>query len=215
MENYQPEQVLDLWFPDSGHQHDPQKHAAFWDERMQGGMHEAIETRFAGLTEAAAAGKLDHWAETPRGRLALLIALDQFPRSLWRDTPAAFGQDIKAARLALEGIENGDFDQLAPWEQTFFHIAVLHCEGPDHLERVDRMKSLVERVNAALPAPICGFAELFRGQHERVREIIARFGRHPHRNAVLGRVSTPEEEAYIAAGDFPHKRKVAQGDASS
>lgn len=89
MEQYQPEQVLELWFPDSGHQHDPQKHAAFWDERMQGGMDAVIAARFAGLTEAAATGKLDHWAETPRGRLALLIALDQFPRSLWRGTPAA------------------------------------------------------------------------------------------------------------------------------
>ncbi len=144
MENYQPEQVLDLWFPDSGHQNDPAAHAAFWDERMQGGMDAAIKARFAGLTEAAATGKLDHWAETPRGRLALLIALDQFPRSLWRDTPAAFAQDIKAARLALEGIDNGDFDCLAPWEQTFFHIAISHCEGPDHLERLDRLGAMID-----------------------------------------------------------------------
>lgn len=125
------------------------------------------------------------------------------------------GQDIKAARLALEGIENGEVDGLAPWEQTFFSIAVLHCEGPDHLERIDRMAAIVERVCSALPPPISGFAELFRGQHERVREIIARFGRHPHRNAVLGRISTPEEEAYIAAGDFPHVRKVQQDTAAS
>ena len=215
MENYRPEQVLELWFPDSGHQHDPQRHAAFWDERMQGGMDAVITARFAGLTEAAAKGLLDHWADTPRGRLALLIALDQFPRSLWRDTPAAFAQDIRAARLAQEGIENGDFDELAPWEQTFFHIAILHCEGPDHLERVDRMEAIVERVSAALPEPISGFAELFRGQHQRVREIIARFGRHPHRNAVLGRISTPEEEAYIVAGDFPHVRKVKDDAAAS
>jgi len=215
MENYRPEQVLDLWFPDSGHQDDPQAHAAFWDERMQGGMDAAIRGRFAGLTEAAATGKLDHWAKTPRGRLALLIALDQFPRSLWRDTPAAFGQDIKAARLALEGIENGDFDALEPWEQTFFHIAILHCEGPDHLERIDRMNAIVDRILTRLPQPIMGFGEMLRGQHERVRDIIARYGRHPHRNAVLGRISSPEEAAYIAAGDFPHRRKVKNETAAS
>ena len=104
MEDYRPEQVLELWFPDSGHQHDPQRHAAFWDERMQGGMDAVITARFAGLTEAAAKGLLDHWADTPRGRLALLIALDQFPRSLWRDTPAAFAQDLRAARLAQDCI---------------------------------------------------------------------------------------------------------------
>jgi uncharacterized protein (DUF924 family) len=215
MENYQPEQVLDFWFPDSGHQNDPATHAAFWDQRMQGGMDAAIKARFAGLTEAAATGKLDHWAKTPRGRLALLIALDQFPRSLWRDTPAAFAQDIKATRLALEGIDNGDFDCLAPWEQTFFHIAVSHCEGPDHLERLDRLAAVVNRINDRLPEPIRGFGELFTAQHERVRKIIARFGRHPHRNAVLGRLSTTEEADYIAAGDFPHQRKVKKDPAAS
>lgn len=75
----------------------------FFEERMQGGMDEIIISKLAGLTMAAATGKLDHWAETARGCLALMIALDQFPRSLWRDTPASFGQNIKATRLALEG----------------------------------------------------------------------------------------------------------------
>ena len=126
---HDPAEVLDFWFPDSGHEADPETHGAFWQVRMQGGMDADICARFAGLTEAAARGRLDHWAGTPRGRLALLIALDQFPRSLWRDTPAAFAQDIKAARLALEGIESGDYDVLAPWEQTFFVIAITHCEG--------------------------------------------------------------------------------------
>ena len=205
---YDPDDVLDFWFPDSGHQNDPAAHAAFWDERMQGGMDAAICTRFAGLTEAAATGKLDHWAATPRGRLALIIALDQFPRSLWRDTPAAYAQDIKATRLALEGIENGDFDGLECWEQAFVHIAITHCEGPDHLERMDRLKAFVERIINGMPEPIRGFGEVFRSQHDRVRQVIARFGRHPHRNMVLGRPSTDEEAAYIATGDFPHQRKV-------
>ncbi len=97
---------------------------------MQGGMDAAIIERFGGLTMAAATGRLDHWADTARGRLALLIALDQFPRSLWRDTPAAYAQDIKAARLALDGIANGHFDTLEPWEMMFFVIAISHCEGP-------------------------------------------------------------------------------------
>ena len=83
--DFDPKDVLDFWFPDTGHQTDPEAHMAFWGERMQGGMDAAIIDRFAELTDAAARGHLDHWAETPRGRLALLIALDQFPRSLWRD----------------------------------------------------------------------------------------------------------------------------------
>ena len=205
---FTPDMVLDFWFPDTGHQNDPAHHAAFWDERMQGGMDARIISDFADLTLAAARGELDDWAKTPRGRLALLIALDQFPRSLWRDTPGAFAQDIKAARLALEGIEKGDIDQLAPWEQAFFIIAISHCEGPDHLERMHRLPPVIEQIIAGMPECLAAMADGFRGQHERVCGVLERFGRHPHRNAVLGRVSTPEEEAYVATGDFPHVRKV-------
>ncbi|WP_127115538.1 DUF924 family protein [Shimia sediminis] len=205
---FTPDMVLAFWFPDTGHQHSPETHGAFWDERMQGGMDARIVEEFAGLTLAAARGQLDHWAETPRGRLALLIALDQFPRSLWRDTPGAFAQDIKAARLALEGIETGDIDALEPWEMAFFVIAIGHCEGPDHLERMHRLPPVIERIVAKMPECLAPMRDGFRGQHDRVCAVLERFGRHPHRNAVLGRVSTPEEEAYVATGDFPHVRKV-------
>lgn len=203
---FKPDDVLSLWFPDNGHWEDPDTHAAFWTERMQGGMDARIIADYADLTEAAAKGLLDHWAQTPRGRLALLIALDQFPRSLWRDTPAAYGQDIKACRLALEGIDNGDFDVLAPWEQAFFMISISHCEGPDHLERMHRLTGISEHIIAKLPPQLAVTGDRFRAQNARVTGIIERFGRHPHRNPIYGRVSSPEEEAYIAAGDFPHVR---------
>jgi uncharacterized protein (DUF924 family) len=205
---FTPDLVLDLWFPDTGHELDPDTHAAFWNERMQGGMDEIIIRDFADLTLAAARGALDHWADTQRGRLALLIALDQFPRSLWRDTPAAYGQDIKAARLALEGIANGDFDTLAPWEQAFFVISISHCEGPDHLHRMDLLDEVIERIILKLPEPIAAMGDAFRAQNKTVRAVLERFGRHPHRNPILGRPSSPEEETYIATGDFPHMRKV-------
>jgi uncharacterized protein (DUF924 family) len=209
--DFDPELVLAFWFPATGHQDSIETHAAFWDERMQGGMDARIISDFADLTLAAATGRLDNWADTPRGRLALLIALDQFPRSLWRDTPAAFAQDIKATRLALEGIANGHFDHLEPWEQTFFHIAISHCEGPDHPARMDFLTEITERIIAHMPEHLAPMKDRFRSQHDSVRRIIDRFGRHPHRNAVFGRPSTPEEEAYIATGDFPHVRKVAPG----
>ncbi len=204
---YQPEQVLDLWFPDTGHQNDRATHDAFWDERMQGGMDAIIIERFAGLTEAAARGALDHWAETERGRLALLIALDQFPRSLWRDTPAAFGQDIKACRLAMDTIAQGGLDMYAPWEAAFFIISIAHCEGPDHLARFDLIEEVTETIVCRLPEQLSDMVEGFRAQNSRVRGIIEAFGRHPHRNPIYGRISTPEEEAYIAAGNFPHMKK--------
>jgi uncharacterized protein (DUF924 family) len=204
---YQPEQVLDFWFPDSGHQNDRATHGAFWEERMQGGMDAVICERFAGLTEAAAAGRLDHWAETERGRLALLIALDQFPRSLWRDTPAAFGQDIKACRLAMDTIAKGGLDMYAPWEATFFIISIGHCEGPDHLARLDLIDAVTETIVCRMPEQLSQTAERLRSQNARVRGVLERFGRHPHRNPIYGRVSSPEEEAYIATGDFPHVKK--------
>ena len=205
---YSPDDVLAFWFPDNGHQNSPETHGAFWNERMQGGMDEVIIRDFADLTLAAARGQLDHWANTAPGRLALLIALDQFPRSLWRDTPAAYAQDIKATRLALEGIANGDFDALRPWEQAFFVISISHCEGPDHLQRMDLLDELIERIILRLPDPIAGMGDDFRAQNKTVRAILERFGRHPHRNPILGRPSSPDEEAYIATGDFPHVKKI-------
>ena len=204
---FDPDEVLNLWFPDTGHQHDREAHGRFWDERMQGGMDATICERFGDLTEAAATGVLDYWAETPKGRLALLIALDQFPRSLWRDTPAAFAQDIKACRLALEGLSNGHFDGLEPWEQAFYVIAIGHCEGPDHPQRMEMLTDLTERITDRLKEPLLDMREGFRAQSERVKGIIDRFGRHPHRNPILGRLSTPQEAAYIAKGDFPHLPK--------
>ena len=201
---YSPSDVLDFWFPDTGLQNDPEAHSVFMTERMQGGMDAAIIERFGGLTMAAATGRLDHWAESARGRLALLIALDQFPRSLWRDTPAAYAQDIKAARLALEGLENGHFDALAPREMTFYMIAIVHCEGPDHIDRMRRMDAVVDAIEAKLPESLAAVGPRIRAQNARVSAVIERFGRHPHRNAVLSRPSTPEEESYVAKGDFPH-----------
>ena len=206
--DYAPEQVLEIWFPDNGHENDRELHGAFWDERMQGGTDAIICERFAGLTEAAAAGQLDHWAETERGRLALLIALDQFPRSLWRDTPAAFGQDIKACRLVMDTVANGGLDCYAPWEAMFFVVALTHCEGPDHLKRFELIDEVAETIVCRLPEQLADMADGFRRQGARVRGIIEQFGRHPHRNPIYGRVSTPEEAAYIATGDFPHVKKA-------
>ncbi len=206
--SHSPKDVLHFWFPDNQHWNDPAAHGAFWNERMQGGMDARIIADFADLTKAAARGQLDHWADTPEGRLALLIALDQFPRSLWRDRPQAYGQDIKANLLVMEGVENGDFDSYEPWEAAFFIIALTHCEGPDHLARFDLVDDLSERIIAKLPPCLAPMGEGLRDQNARVRANIERFGRHPHRNAILGRVSTPDEDAYIQTGDFPHVRKA-------
>lgn len=204
---FSPDTVLDVWFPDTDFTATFDTYTAFWAERMQGGMDARIIADFADLTIAAAEGRLDAWAETARGRLALLIALDQFPRSLWRDTPAAYAQDIQAARLALDGIACGHIDALQPWEMTFFIIAISHCEGPDHLERLQAVDPVVAKIDSLLPPHLRDESRTLAQHQDRVKGIIARFGRHPHRNAILSRRSTPDEAAYIATGDFPHVAK--------
>jgi uncharacterized protein (DUF924 family) len=201
---FHPQQVLDLWFPENGFWESPEKFHAWIQERMYGGMDETICTRFEDMTIAGARGELDHWADTADGRIALLIVLDQFPRSLWRDTPGAFAQDIKSNLLVLEGIRNGHFADVTPWKKLFCVIALGHCEGPDHLDRISLMDELTEIIIAEMPPQLAHLGDRLRAQNARVRTVIEQFGRHPHRNPFYGRVSTPEEEAYIATGDFPH-----------
>lgn len=208
---YSPDQVLDLWFPDTGFWDSQEAFGAWIRERMYGGMDATICADFADLTRAAAAGELDDWAKTAEGRVALLIALDQFPRSLWRDTPGAYAQDIKANLLVLEGVRNGHFAQLAPYQKLFFLIALGHCEGPDHLDRLDLIDTLSEQLIAELPEALAPLSEGLLSQNARVRGVIERFGRHPHRNPHYGRVSSAAEEAYIATGDFPHVQSNAPG----
>jgi uncharacterized protein (DUF924 family) len=150
-------------------------------------------------------------AAHPHGRLALIVVLDQFPRSLWRDTPRAFAQDERALALAMEGYANGHYDALeTPLYKTVYNLPLVHCEGPDHLHRLDLSIELQRAVLATAPEHLRPGYEFALEQSVEVRKVISAFGRHPHRNAALGRPSTPEEEPYIAAGLFPHLRRPGQ-----
>jgi uncharacterized protein (DUF924 family) len=158
----------------------------------------ALRTRFGETFQLAAEGKLAHWAETPQGWLALLIVLDQFSRNLHRDHPQAWAQDLHAQRLALSGIEEGFDRQLPPIQRVFAYMPLEHAEDIG-LQR--RCTALFERLCDRLPAEerdhYTGFLDYAR-RHEAV---IARFGRFPHRNALLGRPNTAAEEAYLAGPD--------------
>ncbi len=205
--------VLDFWFPEGRSLTiDAQTHRVHWFWRMQGGADNEIVTRFSSVAEQATGGALDHWVLDPHGRLALIIILDQFSRSVWRDDTRAFAQGPRALALATEGFSNGHYSALeTPWFQVVFGLPLGHCEGPDHLRRLDRLISLREKIAADAPVPLRPIYGTLVKQARDVREVIASFGRHPHRNAVLGRASTPAEELYIAKGAFPH-RKAFQKD---
>ncbi len=146
---FEPTNVLDFWFPADGHQNDVDNHRQFWMWRMMGGAHQDIIDQFSDLAKAAAMGLLDHWAQTPRGRVVLIVTLDQFSRSVWAGTPAAFSQDMKATNLALEGMDNGHFAALEfVWEKNFYLIAIGHCEGPDHLARYVKLIECADQICA-------------------------------------------------------------------
>lgn len=200
------EPVLDFWFPEGrALTIDPKSHSANWHWRMQGGADDEIVAQFSDLTEQAATGALDHWAQTPEGRLALIIILDQFSRSVWRDSPRAFAQDQRALALANEGYLLGHDAALpTPWFKVVFGLPLGHCEGDDHLQRLDRLIGLRQAIAAHAPLALQPIYHALVEQAGKVRQVIAAFGRHPHRNSVLGRSSTPAEQAYIESGEFPH-----------
>ncbi len=212
-DHHEWEGVLNFWFPEGRLLDiDPHAHQSYWLWRMQGGADDEILATYSGLTQDAAQGDLDHWALDPHGRLALIIILDQFSRSVWRDDPRAFAQDTKALSLVTQGLSNGDYSGLeTPWFQIVYGLPLGHCEGPDHLERLQKLIKLREDIAAAAPAALQPIYSTLVEQAHAVQKVISAFGRHPHRNAILNRASTAAEEAYIAKGRFPHK-KAFRGD---
>lgn len=201
--------IYDFWLPPGLEEAGPETHHRMF-LRWFGGGANAEMPPLAPLLDAARAGRLDHWRATPRGRLSLVVLLDQFPRGLFPGTPGAYALDAEALRIAEEGLRNGQYDALAwPWERTFLLLPLGHAEGPDHRARLERVVALAERIALEAPPPL---QPLYRHSANQARghlEVIARFGRFPHRNAVLGRASTPEEVAYLERGDFVHHRAPA------
>ena len=144
--------------------------------------------RFLALHEAAARGELDHWNATPAGALALVVLLDQFPRNAFRDTPRMYATDAAARRLAAAAIDTGHDRAVALDLQKFFYLPFGHSE---ELTDQERAVELCGRL---------GGRDLQQALHH--REIVRRFGRFPHRNAILGRATTSEEQDYLANGGY-------------
>ena len=144
--------------------------------------------RFLPLHEAAERGELDGWNATPEGALALMILLDQFPRNAFRGTPRMYATDAAARTLADAAIAAWHDRLVAPDLQTFFYLPFGHSED---LADQERAVELCGRL---------GGRNLEQAEHH--RDIVRRFGRFPHRNAILGRPMTKEEEEYLAGGGY-------------
>ena len=157
-----------------------------------------ISRRFDGVMTAAAVGRLDDWAETARGSLALILLLDQCPRSTHRGHPAAFAQDAPALSWTLRGLADGLDRDLGPFERVFFYMPMQHSESLDMQERsVEIFAALAQSDVPAFMLKCMRNTAEFARLH---RDIIARFGRFPHRNSVLGRASTAAEREYLGKG---------------
>lgn len=172
---FTPDDVLHFWFSDEARPHWFAKNDTFDAE---------IRRKFAVLYEHVRDGAHADWKDSPRGLLALIITLDQFPRNMFRGSPQAFASDDLALTLAELGIAKGFNVRLSPQERMFMYMPLQHAE------KIDVQEQAVAR-----------FAELdmpesldYALQH---RDIIARFGRFPHRNAVLGRTNSPEETEFL------------------
>ena len=170
-------EVLTFWFGD-----DPEEKREAWFQKDAAFDAEIVE-RFAGAYEAAAAGDLDDMASTPLGCLALVIVLDQFPHNMFREDPKSFATDDKALSIAKDALTKGFDATLNQNQKAFLCMPFMHSEG-----LADQQRS-VEL-----------FADISEQNLDYARQylvIVERFGRFPHRNAVLGRTSTDEEIDFL------------------
>lgn len=156
-----------------------------------------LKRRFLPLFEAASAGKYDESAETARGRLGMILVFDQLPRNFFRATARAFATDLRAQQHCVAALAAGQDRELARIEQAFLLMPLMHAEDLGLQDQsVDAFEKLVANTPAAQRQRVVAFAQ---HAHEH-RDLIARFGRFPHRNQSLGRKSTPAEMAYLADG---------------
>jgi uncharacterized protein (DUF924 family) len=180
--------VLDFWFGAPGS-------AGYGAARREWFVKDAafdalIRTRFGGAIDAALAGGLTDWdAAGPSGTLARILVLDQFTRNAHRDTPGAFAGDALALAAAQQLVDTGAEQGLLPVQRAFVYLPFEHAED---LVMQERAVALFAALAEAHP----GFDEMLDYAH-RHRDVIRRFGRFPHRNAILGRASTPDEVAFL------------------
>ncbi len=174
--------VLDFWFGAPGSVHYGTTRAEWF--KKSDDFDALIRRRFLPLYEQAAAGKLARWRDSPLTLLALIIVLDQFPRNLFRDSPRAFATDAMALEAATQMVASGWHLRLNTVERQFCYLPF------EHAEDIDAQRTCLQLFDALGNADLLQWAQ----KHY---DIVARFGRFPHRNAVLGRESTAEEIEFL------------------
>lgn len=170
-----PNDILDFWFTETSHEQWFKPDSQF---------DELIRERFIHVYNEVRSGKMAHWRDTPEGRLAEIIVLDQFARNIFRDTPQAFTGDEMALQLAREAVSINIDEKLPVEQRAFLYMPYMHSED----KKIHRYAVLLFAQN--------GLEEQL--EYEKLhKSIIDRFGRYPHRNKILGRKSTPEELEFL------------------
>lgn len=196
--------VLDFWFgegvsqvkntpPRSAQEIAKQQSKLWWSKNET--IDQDIQQRFEPTLKALLTGHYPSWFETPQGRLAAIIVLDQFSRNMYRDSAHAFTQDSLALHWALQGIRQGEDKKLTPLQRVFFYLPLEHCE---QLSMQNLAIEKFEQLAADAPASFADLAKGFADYAHQHQQVIARFARFPHRNDLLNRQSTREEEEYLA-----------------
>jgi uncharacterized protein (DUF924 family) len=175
-------EILDFWFGD-----EPVARAEWF--RKDATFDASIADRFGELIEQALAGGLASWVDAPESALARILLLDQFTRNVYRDTPRAFAGDVRALAAARAMVARGQDQALAPLRRAFVYLPFEHAE-----DRAAQRESLALHAALVRDDPSLASQEDYAKRHA---DIVERFGRFPHRNLVLGRLSSDEELAFL------------------
>jgi uncharacterized protein (DUF924 family) len=189
----QVDEILAVWFEGVTDTAVPEATVKRWFSRDDA-FDSSLRERFGSLFAAASRGELGEWCATPRGTLAFIVLCDQLSRNCFRNSPDAFSRDPLALHASLAGIARGDHLQLPVPQRLFFLMPLMHSESLAVHDIAVREFSAVVESAAPSVRPAAQNSLDFEHKH---RVIIERFGRYPHRNAALGRASTPEEIEFL------------------
>jgi uncharacterized protein (DUF924 family) len=194
MDSISPPEVLSFWFdPPADSDEALMEKIRRW---FMGGpaMDAEVSERFGAAVEAAVEGGFEDWMDSAEGRLALVILLDQLTRNCYRDQARMYAGDARAQQIALASFADGTAEQLGFVEQLFLSMPLLHAED---LQLQHRLAELSARFEAGAPPLYRTMAAMHREQSAKFTSVISRFGRFPHRNAIHGRDTTPEETEFL------------------
>jgi len=186
------ETVLDFWFDYAHHPESLFERKLWWEKNPT--FDDTIRQQFSSLREDAIAGKLNSWLETPRGSLAYIILIDQFSRNLFRNTPQMYEHDDLALQAASGAVKQGFDQQLSLSERIFLYLPFEHAEN---LQSQQQSIKLFEQLAEEASAKVKPLAKKHLKYAKDHYDVIEKFNRFPHRNAILGRTSTEAEKQFL------------------